>query len=167
MELSLEHDIEDLDPMDLVESVLSADDRFTVERTDDGDVQFIFADVAPGVVGHVAWRAELPAVLFTLAFPDKAPPEKLADAQRLSAIINEHLWLGHFDVWSDDGAIMFRHAVAMIGRSELVPGEVQAMMAASMDAADRFLPAFALLLAGGQTPEEAAQVGLFDIVGEA
>lgn len=167
MELSLEHDIEDLDPMDLVEAVLSTDDRFIVERTDDGDVQFIFNGLAPEVVGHVAWRSELPAVLFTLAFPGKAPPDRLGDAQRLASIINEHLWLGHFDVWSDDGAIVFRHGIPMIGRSELVPGEVQAMMAACLDAADRFQPAFALLFENDRTPEDAAEAALFDVVGEA
>jgi hypothetical protein len=28
---------------------------------------------------------------------------------RLVAQINEQLWLGHFDVWLQEGLIMFRH----------------------------------------------------------
>jgi hypothetical protein len=167
MELSLDFDSEDQDPMEMIEAVLSADDRFITERAEDGDVQFtILADRAD-IVGHVAWRSELPAVLFTVAFPLRAGPERLADAQRLAAIINEHLWLGHFDIWSDDGAVVFRHGIAMIGRTELFEGEVHAMMAASLDATDRLLPAFSLLLESGRTPEEAAEVALFDVMGEA
>jgi hypothetical protein len=167
MELSIEEDYEDLDPVELVEAVMSSDDRFLVERTDDGDLQFHFQGLDPDIFGHVAWRQELPAMLFTVALADKAPQERLHDAQRLAAIINEHLWLGHFDVWSEDGAIVFRHAIPMIGRAELCEGEVHAMMAATLDAAERFAPAFNWMIVAGRTPEEASELALFDVAGEA
>lgn len=168
MELSFEHDSEDLDPMELVEAVMAGDDRFTVSRDEDGDVQFNVMGAQAEAAGQVSWRGELPAVLFTLAFPIQAPKERMDAFRQLAALINENLWLGHFDIWSDDGGVVFRHAIAMIGRSELMEGEVHAMMAACLDAADRLQPAFALLLANpGCSPEDAADAALLDVVGEA
>jgi hypothetical protein len=102
-----------------------------------------------------------------LGFDLRAPQERRTDAAHLAALINEHLWLGHFDIWSDDGSIVFRHALPMIGRDEISAGEIQALLAAALDAADRFHPAFQFLLQAGSTPEDAARAAMFEIAGEA
>jgi hypothetical protein len=155
------------DPMDLVEAVVGADNRFTAERGDDGDLTFSAQGMFCEVTGYFTFREELPAVLLTVSFDLRCPRSKLVEASRLTALINENLWLGHFDVWSADGAIVFRHAVPMIGRSELAAGEVQALLAAALDAADRFYPAYNFLFWAGKTPEEAVEAALFETVGEA
>jgi hypothetical protein len=82
-------------------------------------------------------------------------------------MINENLWLGHFDLWNEDGSVVFRHSIPMIGRGELTVGEVHALVAASMDAADRFYPAFDFLLRCGQTAEDSLKIALFETIGEA
>lgn len=41
------------------------------------------------------------------------------------------------------------------------------MLAAALDAADRFQPAFHFLIMGGMKSEDAAQAALFETVGEA
>jgi hypothetical protein len=106
-------------------------------------------------------------LLFTLGFEIQAPVSRRAESVRLAGLINENLWLGHFDVWSDDGTIIFRHAMPMIGRDDISVGEVQAMLAAAMDAAERFSPAFQYLILGGMTPEDASAAALFETCGEA
>lgn len=168
MDLPFAEDALDLlDPIDVVEAVVGADPRFTQERGDDGDLTFSARGDWCEVTGHFSWREELPALLLTVAFDLRAPKSRFAEAARLVALINENLWLGHFDLWAEDGAIVFRHAVPMIGRSDLAPGEAQALLAAAMDAADRFYPAFNYLLWAGKTPEEAVAASLFEPIGEA
>jgi hypothetical protein len=168
MDLYLDDEAEEAaDPMDIVESVVDSDERFSVERGEEGDLHFALTSAWTRAAGYFSYREELPALLFTLGFDLRAPPERLGDAARLAALINEHLWLGHFDIWSDDGSIVFRHALPMIGREEISPGEVQALLAAALDAADRFHPAFQFLLHAGATPEDAARAAMFEIVGEA
>jgi hypothetical protein len=131
MDLYLDDDVEIAsDPMDTVETVLGSDDRFKCERADDGDVHFSFKGSLGETVGYFSFRDELPALLFTLGFDLQAPNSRRAEAVRLASLINENLWLGHFDVWSDDGTIIFRHAMPMIGREEISIGEIQAMLAA-------------------------------------
>jgi len=168
MDLYLDDDAELAgDPLDTVEAVIGADDRFLCERAEDGDVHFSFKCSWGETVGYFSHRHELPALLFTLGFDIQAAQSRRTEAVRLAALINENLWLGHFDVWSDDGTIIFRHAMPMIGRDEISIGEVQAMLAAGMDAAERFQPAFHFLILGGMSAEAAAEASLFETAGEA
>jgi hypothetical protein len=155
------------DPLDLVESVIGADDRFQSERAEDGDLHFSFKSAWGETVGYFSLRHELPALLFTLGFDIQAPISRRSEAVQLASLINENLWLGHFDVWSDDGTIIFRHAMPMIGRDHVSVGEIQAMLAAALDAADRFQPAFHFLILGGMSAQDASQAALFETCGEA
>jgi hypothetical protein len=155
------------DPLELVEAVIGSDDRFQCERAEDGDVHFSFKCAWGETVGYFSFRTELPALLFTLGLDIQAPVSRRAEAVQLASLINENLWLGHFDVWSDDGTIIFRHAMPMIGRESVSVGEVQAMLAAALDAADRFQPAFHFLILGGMSASDASQAALFETCGEA
>ena len=155
------------DPIDLAEAVLSTDSRFVTERSDAGDLSFNFKAAWCGVTGFLGWREELPAVLLTVAFDLRAPESRVSDAARLVAMINENLWLGHFDLWSEDGSIVFRHSIPMVGRVELSTGEIHALLAATMDAADRFYPAFDFLIRCGRSPQEAIEAAMFETAGEA
>jgi hypothetical protein len=168
VDLYLDDDAEDaIDPIDTVEAVLASDDRFASERAEDGDIHFSFKSAWGESAGYFSYRDELPALLFTLGFDLQAPQSRLSEAAKLAARINENLWLGHFDVWADDGTIIFRHAMPMIGRSEISIGEVQAMLAAALDAADRFQPAFNFLVLAGMPAEQAAEAALFETAGAA
>jgi hypothetical protein len=167
MDLYLDEEAEAAEEMmDVVESAIGEDERFVCERAEDGDVQFGFRSNWGEVVGYFSWREELPAVLFTISMGLVAPEDRFREISRLITMINENLWLGHFDLWGEEGSIVFRHALPMIGRSELASGEVHGLMAAALDASDRFYPAFQFVLAG-KSAEEAAAAALFDTVGEA
>ena len=168
MDLTLDDDYGSVaDPMDTVERVMGADERFAAERAEDGDVHFVFKSGWGETAGYFSFRQELPALLFTLGFDIQAPVSRRDEAIKLAAHINENLWLGHFDVWSDDGTIIFRHAMPMIGRDEISVGEVQAMLAAALDAAERFQPAFHFAIIGGMSAEDAGKAAFFETVGEA
>ncbi len=108
--------------------VIASDDRFSTERAEDGDVHFSFKSAWGETSGYFSYRAELPALLFTLGFDTQAPVSRRTEAMKLAARINENLWLGHFDVWADDGTIIFRHAMPMIGRDMISIGEMRAVL---------------------------------------
>lgn len=157
----------DDDPIDVVEAVISNDDRFEVERGPDGDLTFSTRGLWAEITGAFAWREELPAVLMTVSMDLVAPKEMRTEAARLTVLINEHLWLGHFDFWLDDGSIVFRQSVPMLGRGELMPHEAHVLIATALDAADRFYPAYLHLFREGGTAEDAARAAIFETIGEA
>ncbi len=164
-DLSFEEHHDEADPLDAVELVLSSEQR-PFERADD-EVHFAAQTQYCDLHGAFTWRSELPALMFTLAFEMKAPRNRRADIALLITLLNETLWLGHFDLWSEDGAVVYRCALPCIGRDAPEAGEVAAMLAAGLQAAERFYPAFNFLLWAGKSAEDAAQAVLFETAGEA
>src|SRR5882757_7201986 len=55
--------------------------------------------------------AEIEALHLACAFDMKIPTARRGEVQRLIAAINEQLWIGHFDIWTHTGMIMYRQAL--------------------------------------------------------
>jgi hypothetical protein len=164
---TLDDSVELDDPIDLIEAVLASDDRFVAERGDDEDISFSARGAWSEITGFFAYRDELPALMMTISFELRAPKAKRNAVARLVALVNETLWLGHFDLWSEDGSVVFRHTLPLIGREDLTAGEIQALLAAAMEAGDRFYPAFNFLIWADKSPEEALAASMFETAGEA
>lgn len=113
------------------------------------------------------WRPE-DQVLQFLAFPDiKVVAEKRAAVYEVLGLINEQLWLGHFELWSGSGLIVFRHA-ALVGAGETMSFEqAEAISEAALEECERFYPVFQFVLWGGKSPSEAISAALIDTAGEA
>ena len=61
------------------------------------------------------WRPE-DNVLQLLCLPDiRVPDDKRAGVFEVLSLINEQLWLGHFELWSASGLVLFRHAALLEG----------------------------------------------------
>jgi hypothetical protein len=113
------------------------------------------------------WRPE-DQVLQFLAFPDiKVAAEKRSAIYEALGLINEQLWLGHFELWSGSGLIVFRHA-ALVGEGETMAFEqAEAISEAAIEECERFYPVFQFVLWGGKSPTEAISAALIDTAGEA
>ena len=113
------------------------------------------------------WRAE-DRVLQVLCLPDvRVPDTKLAALHEVMALINEQVWLGHFDIWSNGGGLLYRHALLLGDEGLLSLGQAQVAIEAAVDECDRFYPAFQFILWGDKTPAEALASALVDAAGEA
>ena len=113
------------------------------------------------------WRHE-DRVLQLLSLPDiRVPREKMRDAYELLALVNEQLWLGHFDIWSQGGVLLYRHGL-MLGEEGLLSlSMAQIAVEAAVSECDRFYPAFQFVLWGDKNPREALDAALVDAAGEA
>jgi hypothetical protein len=167
--MSLDFNREDLagfDPLDLVEDVLEGA-GWPAERDEEGTLQVV-AETRWGDMGALfAYRPEPAAVHFSLTLDVKPVAARKAQLAELVMLANERLWLGHFDYWVDDGVIIFRYTFPMEGRDDLTEGEVRAVLAAAVSAADRFMPAFNFLVWAGKSPREAIDAVMFETSGEA
>lgn len=114
-----------------------------------------------------ASRLDPAALHFSLTLDVKPQPARRAVLSELVLLMNERLWLGHFDFWVDDEVVIFRHALPLAGRMSPGIGEVQAVLTAAMEAAERFVPAFNFVIWAGKTPAEAMAAAMFETAGEA
>ena len=113
------------------------------------------------------WRRE-DRVLQLLCLPEiRVPDGKKAAAFELLGLINEQLWLGHFDIWSQGGVLLYRHGLMLGDEGMLGLSMAQTAIEAAVSECDRFYPAFQFVLWGDKTPRQALDAALVDAAGEA
>ncbi|MDP6571990.1 MAG: YbjN domain-containing protein [Rhodospirillales bacterium] len=153
-------------PLDIVEQVAFAHDWAFDRRSDE--------EMAIQVPGnwcdyslYFAWNTDAVAVQLTCAFDMRVPPAKQARVHELLALINEHMWLGHFSLWNDEGLPMFRHALPLRGAGGPTIEQMGDIVETAIADCDRYYPAFQFVIWGERTAAEAVAVALVDTMGEA
>jgi hypothetical protein len=115
------------------------------------------------------WRED-DQVLQFLAFPDiRIMPAQHHVIYETIGLINEQLWLGHFELWAGNGSLVFRHAALLDGQDEPTLNNDQAdlLIDTAVGELDRFYPVFQFVLWGGKTPVEALAAAMVETQGEA
>ncbi len=160
------HEIVSTEVLDLIETIISGEE-YAYERMGDGELHF----VAPGSwTDHelwFAWNSSIETLHLCLNLDAKTPPETRARLFELVALLNERMWLGHFDVWSEDQAIVFRCAVPLPDGATPSQAQIASMIAAALDAGERFYPAYNFLVWAGKAPSDAVTAAMFETAGEA
>jgi hypothetical protein len=153
-------------PLDLVEEIVSAHD-WPFDRCSNDE---IVVDVAGQWCDHhlhFAWLADLSAMHFSCALDMKVPKPKRGSIHALLSLINEKLWLGHFDVSLEEGMPMFRHTVPLRGLRGASVEQLEDLVDSAVTECERFFPAFQFVIWGGKSAAEAMAAALFETVGEA
>lgn len=152
--------------LDVVEQTLLAAD-WACERSEEGAIHCAAMTRWGECGGLFAWRNEPASLHFSLTVDVRSQQGRKPAIHDLVCRINERLWLGHFDYWADEGVAVFRHTIPMLDRIAPEPGEIAAVIAAALEAADQFLPAFNFVVWAGKSPAEALEAAMFETVGEA
>ena len=153
-------------PIDVLEQYFEAR-GWACERTGEGEIIASATGSWAQYELRGVWRPE-DQVLQFLTFPDiKVGAEKRGDIYESLGLINEQLWLGHFELWSGSGLIVFRHATLVGEGDGLSFEQAEAIAEAAIEECERFYPVFQFVLWGGKTPSEAISAALIDTVGEA
>ena len=107
-------------------------------------------------------------VVQLLVLPDITVPDNLrASMYEAIGLINEQLWLGHFELWSNSGTVLYRHAM-LIGSDAAMPLDItETLVESAIAECERFYPVFQFVLWGGKTPAEALAASLIETRGEA
>lgn len=113
------------------------------------------------------WRGE-DNVLQLLCLPDiRVAKEKRGDAYELLSLVNEQMWLGHFDIWSNGDMLLYRHGALLGDEGLLSIAQAQALAETAIEECDRFYPAFQFVLWGDKDPHAALESAMVDAAGEA
>ncbi|NJR80746.1 YbjN domain-containing protein [Sphingomonas corticis] len=112
------------------------------------------------------------SVLQFLAFPDvKVSDERRAAIHETLALVNEQLWVGHFELWSSSGILLYRNASLIDAGEEeeatLSLAAAELLVESAIDECERFYPVFQFVLWGGKTPREAIAAAMVETQGEA
>ncbi len=153
-------------PLDLVEQVI-IDRDWAYDRPSDEE---LVAEVTSAWCNYrvwFTWQAEQGAMIFSCAFETKLPKSAYAKIYPLLAMVNDKLWIGHFDLVNDDNAIAFRHTMLMRGGCVISIEQLEDLIDIAVSECERFFPAFQALVWGHKSPEAALEAAIFETVGEA
>lgn len=113
------------------------------------------------------WRTE-DNVLQLICLPDiRIADEKRVAAYELLSLVNEQMWLGHFDMWSNGGILLYRNGSVLGDDGLLSIAQAQQLVETAIEECDRFYPAFQFVLWGDKSPRDALDNALVDAAGEA
>ena len=96
----------------------------------------------------------------------KIPGRKMAYVTQTITLMNERVWLGHFEIWGEELTPVFRIVLPLRG-TEFVPEQLEDIIVTIVNETERFFPAFQWVIWGGKTPEEAIAAAIVETEGEA
>ena len=153
-------------PVDLIER-LAASNSWSFDRDEEDEISISVSGVWTDYNIAFTWLQDMEALHVACAFDLKVPAPRRTDVLGLVALINEQLWIGHFDIWPGDGVIMFRHALLLAGGAELNGRQCEAVLTSAVMACERYYQAFQFVVWAGKSGREALDTAMIETRGEA
>lgn len=153
-------------PLDIAETVVM-DRDWAYDRTDDGELVAQLTGTWCQCQIGFTWEEAHGGLTLSCMLDAKFPKAMLPKIHSLLAIVNEKLWLGHFDVCSEEMRIAFRHALLLKGDAGTSAEQLSDLLDIAVEECERFYPAFQSVVWGNKDPEEALALALFETVAEA
>jgi hypothetical protein len=153
-------------PLDVVERIAAIND-WSFERAGDDEITMLVGGKWSDYQVSFTWMHDIEALHLACAFDMKVPERRRGEVQQLIAMVNEQLWIGHFDLWTQDGLVMFRHALVLAGGVEATSMQCQALLSSALESCEGYFPAFQFVVWAGKTARTALDAAMFETSGEA
>jgi hypothetical protein len=155
-----------INPLDVVERLAAVND-WSFERACDDEITILVAGRWSEYQVSYTWMGDIEALHLACAFDLKVPERRRHNVQQLISLINEQMWVGHFDLWSNEGIVMFRHALVLNGGVEASGKQCEALLGNALEACERYFTAFQFVVWAGKGAREALNAAMFETSGEA
>ena len=155
-----------LNPIDIVEEVIY-EKNWSFSRADDYE---LVADIASKWCQYrlyFTWSENVRAISFTITFDLKFPQSKLNKAYELIGLINEKLWLGHFDITSKNGIPAFRHTILANSDIDFLHKKLENLVDIAIYECEKYYPSFQQALFDDMEPLESLEFTNFEVIGSA
>ena len=161
-------DIENLplNPIDIVEEVIY-EKKWSFSRADEYE---LVADISSKWCQYrlyFTWSENIRAISFTITFDLKFPQNKIVKAYELIGLINEKLWLGHFDITSKNGIPAFRHTILSNADSDFLHKKLENLVDIAIYECEKYYPSFQQVLFDEIEPSESLLFTNFEVLGSA
>jgi len=153
-------------PVDLIERI-ALNRQWSFDREEDDEISIVVAGSWSDYNIAFTWLPDLEALHLACAFDLKVPSSRRNEALALISMINEQLWIGHFDVWPKDGVVMFRHALLLAGGAVVNSRQCESALSSAVNACERYYQAFQFVIWAGKSGREALDTTMMETQGQA
>lgn len=153
-------------PLDLLEEIVGAND-WPHERASGDELAVEISGRWCDYRLFFMWQEDMGALHFTCLFESRVGTDRRAEIYHLLALINEKLWLGHFDLSSEESTPMFRHTLLLRGAGAASVEQLEDLVDVAVSESDRYYPAFQFVIWGGKPAPDAMASALIEVAGSA
>ena len=153
-------------PVDLIERI-ALNRQWSFDREEDDEISIVVAGSWSDYNIAFTWLPDLEALHLACAFDLKVPSSRRNEALALISMINEQLWIGHFDVWPKDGVVMFRHSLLLAGGAVVNSRQCESALSSAVNACERYYQAFQFVIWAGKSGREALDTTMMETQGQA
>lgn len=153
-------------PVDIIERIATLN-HWSFDRDEQDEISISVAGGWSDYAVAFTWLPDVEAVHTACSFQLKMPEARRTEIAALVSLINEELWIGHFDVWPDAEVVMFRHAILLAGGAALNAHQCQTALTIAVRACERYYQAFQFAVWAGKTGQEALATVMLEPQGRA
>ena len=159
-------DIEDLHPIDIVET-LASHHEWDFDRITDDQIAMAIQGQWRTYSVTLAWSAYDETLRMICTFDMEPLPETLATLYETLNLANDRCWAGAFTYWPEQKLMVYRYGLVLAGEQLASADQIACMVETAVLAAERYYPAFQLACWGGRSPKDALQVAIAESYGRA
>lgn len=153
-------------PIDVLEALAIGED-WDYNRTEENELEINFEAQEATYALTFNWMQGIESLHVACAFDLKVPLQRQAEIGKLLRLVNEQLWIGHFDAWFDEGVVIFRNALLLTAGATVSDNQCGAMAQSAADSCDMYYTAFQTVVWAGTSADDAVKNVMFITEGEA
>ncbi|HWJ74531.1 MAG TPA: YbjN domain-containing protein [Kaistia sp.] len=153
-------------PVDTIENIAAIND-WAFERSGDDEITISIGGGWCDYHVSFSWMEDMEAVHLACAFDLKVTDPRKTEVMRLLSLVNEQLWIGHFDLWGKEGVVMYRQTLLLAGGAEPNSAQVEGLLENAIESCERYYQAFQFVVWAGKSAPESLEAVMFETVGEA
>ncbi len=157
---------EDADPIDIVET-LASHRAWDFDRVADNQIAMAIEGSWQTYSLSLAWSPYDETLRLVCTFELDPPKRKRAALLDCIDKANDCIWSGAFTTWPEQKMLVFRYGLNLAGGITASGTQIDDMIAAAVDACERFYPAFQLCVRGDASPQEALGIAMSEAYGRA
>ncbi|QFU07352.1 hypothetical protein PARPLA_01125 [Rhodobacteraceae bacterium THAF1] len=157
---------DELDPIDIVEHIAEHYD-WEFDRVAEDQIAMAVQGQWRTYSLTLAWAPHDETLRLICTFEMEPPEERMAELYEVLNAANDQCWLGAFTYWAEPKLMVYRYALALQGSQIAGPEQIDRMIEAAVNNAERFYPAFQLVCWGNRAPADAMQVAIAEAYGRA
>lgn len=166
MALSEQFLSDDIHPIDIVEHLAEHHD-WDFDRIADDQIAMAVEGQWRTYSITLAWSPSDETLRMVCTFEMEPPEDRLLALYEVLNQANDQCWAGAFTYWEEQKLMVYRYGLVMSGAQGVSPEQIDTLIGAAVVNAERFYPAFQLVVWGGRPARDAMQVAIAEAYGRA
>ncbi len=155
-------------PLDHVEEIL-INNNWVFNRMNEDELMVQVTGKSCNYRLFFLWHEDAGALQFCCQYDFSIRDQNMAAAARVLMSVNEHLWMGHFDIPGESGTPGFRQTCLLKGLESYnsISEHISDLVEIAMAECERFHPAFQMLQADHPANDQSLSLAIMQTRGQA